>query len=716
MIKSSAAYQAAVTADVRRMLLRAIIDIIDPDIVYGAVPNSGEAAFSQSGQLHDKVMDLTPYATLERRRWVLDGTFRLIPEAGAAVGQMGFVGRALSGEDGTFSPAFYVEEQFEGVSILQACSVFFSASDYDGVAEDFTVEVKQGGTAYYTKTFTGNAERSVSLTGFTVYNPDAIRVTVTKWSKPGRRARISEILPGVYETWDGGTVASFSLRHQGNVACTALPYGTCTLTMDNLDRRFEPRSKDGVFQSIEDRQGIDISLGPRLPDGSVEYKRVGIFYQYSGGWKTGNNGLTMQWDLVDIVGLLADREFLPPDTLPTTLAGWIAALVAQLGVNFETHYTVDPDYADLPVTARSVSDVTGKKCGDILRWACMATGTWPRADAETGYLAVEPLWNQGSKIDLDNLMAYPTMKANDDIAALIFTLNDGSSTQYVISGNSTASSNTLTVSNPFIQTKDQALTAARQILSTYGGNQLELTGRGDPASEIGDVDTVWLDESRATTARRIMQDLSFQSGVLQGCQSTLLQADGSFLFQERVVLTEGTSWTAPANVKDNQLRLIISQGGSGGTPGTNGTFQSAGEDGIDGIGGKILSITVGINPQQTFTYSIGQGGGQGQEGGETTFGQYTSADGQRYEPNYTDIASGDAFARTGVKAPENGTGDGGARGQGGTKGEGHYETIYNSSGESIGSRFVVDVEPGPGQPGTHGASGFIAICWDKEDT
>ena len=377
---------------------------------------------------------------------------------------------------------------------------------------------------------------------------------------------------------------------------------------------------------------------------------------------------------------------------------------------------MDPDYADLPVTARSVSDVTGKKCGDILRWACMATGTWPRADAETGYLAVEPLWNQGSKIDLDNLTAYPTMKANDDIAALIFTLNDGSSTQYVISGNSTASSNTLTVSNPFIQTKDQALTAARQILSTYGGNQLELTGRGNPASEIGDVDTVWLNESQATTARRIMQDLSFQSGVLQGCQSTLLQADGSFLFQERVVLTDGNSWTAPANVKDNTLRLIIGQGGSGGTSGTDGTFDAAGEDGVDGVGGKILAITVQINPQQTFAYSIGQGGGLGQEGGETTFGQYTSADGQRFEPNYTDVASGDAFARTGVKEPIPGTGDGGAKGAGGNKGVRHSETIYDASGKPTGTKIVTDVEPGTGAPGTPGASGFIVIYWDKEDT
>ena len=36
MIKSSAAYQAAITGDARRILLRAIIDLISPDIVYGA--------------------------------------------------------------------------------------------------------------------------------------------------------------------------------------------------------------------------------------------------------------------------------------------------------------------------------------------------------------------------------------------------------------------------------------------------------------------------------------------------------------------------------------------------------------------------------------------------------------------------------------------------------------------------------------------------------
>ena len=445
-------------------------------------------------------------------------------------------------------------------------------------------------------------------------------------------------------------------------------------------------------------------MAVRLEDGTDEYKRLGIFYQYSGGWKTGDNGLTMQWDLVDIIGLLQSREFIPPEALPTTLKGWIAALVAQLGTNFETLYTVDPNYADKPVVVRSSSDVVGMKCGDLLRYVCMATGTWPRADAETGYLAAEPLWSQGNKLTLDNLQSYPVMKANNDIAAIIFTLNDGNNTQYIVSGNSTASSETKSVQNPFIKTKGDALTAAKLILSCYGGNRLEIVGRGDMTSEIGDVDTVWLNESSATTARRIQQDLSLKDGVLKDCTSILLQADGSFLFQNRAVITQSGSWTVPEGA--TKLRLILVGKGGNGTAGTDGNWDEAGQDGQDGLGALVWAGTVSINPQQQFNIQIDE---------DTIFGQYSSADGSRFEYGYTDIASGDSFARTGVQNPVTGSGDGGAGGAGGIKGNKHRKTTTNSDG-STSSKMVIDNYPGEGMPGKAGATGCVVIYWDKEET
>ena len=717
MLEQSAAYKAAITGDTRRILLLAVIDIIDPDITFGTATSSGSAPWSKPEQLHDKVFGLDdPFITLERNRWILNGKLKLLPNDVATIDrQVGFVGNVVSGDDGTFSENPFAQLNFKNVDILQACSVFFPDRKNDGVAKDFTVEVLQGGTAYYTKSFTGNTEQRISLEGFTVYNPDAIRVTVTKWSLPGRRIRLPEILPGIYEEWDNDIIASFDVKQQASFSCLALPYGTCTLSMDNLNRRFEPRNKAGIFRSIEERQGIDVSIGVMLEDGSVEYKRVGIFYQYSGGWKTSDNNMTMTWNLVDIVGLLSKREFIVPETLPTTLSGWIAALVAQLGDNFAENYTVDPAYADTALTVNSAADVTGVTCGALLRWACMASGTWPRADAETGYLAVEPYWQQGNRLTLDNLVSYPTMKANDDLAAIIFTLADDSATKYVVSGNTTASSDTVSVKNPFIHTGAQALTAARMILSTYGGNQLETTGRGDPSSEIGDVSTVELDESSATTGRLQMQTFVMQNGVLQNCKSVFLQADGSFLFEEREVITESGTWTAPAG--KSQLRVIIGNGGDGGTNGTDGTWKEAGVDGIDGSGGKVLALTIDINEQQTFEVVIGNGGNIGEKGGTTTFGAYSGDDGAVFSPSYTDIASGDAFGRTGVVSPVDGTGDGGAGGKGGVKGNTHIEESRETDAEgNVITTWdeIIDNRPGKGTAGTPGATGFVVVYWDKE--
>lgn len=690
MISSTQAYKEAIVGTVRKVELKAVVDISDPDIEFGEVISDSEAPFSNPEELHDKKMESPPrYATIEPNRWLLDSSFQLFPASYDAP-NVGFANNRLSNGE-TFDNPAWVELQFSHVSILQACAVYFSADPLDGVPVDFVVEVKEGGVVRHSESFTKNKASSVFLDGFTVYNPDAIRVTVTKWSTPWRRLRVVEIIPGIYDEWTGDEIAEFSAEHNGDFSCLTIPYGSVQMKMDNLDRRFEPRNPNGVFKSIEERQAIDVSIGVRLEDGKTEYKRVGMFYQFSDGWKTGDNGITMQWDLVDIIGLLSNREFIPPTPLPTTLSGWLAAFVAQLGENFENRYSVDPAYADKPLTA-SLEDVQGKKIGDLLRYACMAAGTWPRADAETGKLTAEPLWNEGNKITLDNMSTYPGLAANTSIAAIIFTLADEEKTKYAVSGNSASSEQTVSVENPFIHTQEQALAAARLILAQYGGNAMELTGRGDPASEIGDVDTVWLDESNAGTGRRMSQEFSFSDGVMVNCRSTLLQADGSFLYEERAVITESGTWKAPAGV--SSLRIILVGKGADGQGGKDGTWEEDGADGADGTGGKVWAETIGINEEQEFAVVIGE---------DTTFGEYSSANGQVFPYGYTDIQSGSSYARTGVENPLPGSGDGGKGGKGGANGETHEE-----DGET-----VIDRYPGYGQAGAWGAVGCAVIYWDK---
>jgi hypothetical protein len=231
---------------------------------------------------------------------------------------------------------------------------------------------------------------------------------------------------------------------------------------------------------------------------------------------------------------------------------------------------------------------------------------------------------------------------------------------------------------------------------------------------------VELDESNATTGRVQYQTLTIQNGVLQGCQTELLQAGGSFLFEERAVITQSGTWTAPAGV--TRLRLILGNGGDGGTNGTDGTWDEAGQNGVDGSGGKILALTINCNSGQSFAVTIGKGGAVGQKGGVTTFGAYSAADGDVYSPSYTDIASGDAFGRSGVVLPLDGTGDGGAGGKGGVKGnkqERFYEevTVDPETGEEIREpvwETIIRNRPTNGTSGKPGASGFAVVYWDKE--
>ena len=329
------------------------------------------------------------------------------------------------------------------------------------------------------------------------------------------------------------------------------------------------------------------------------------------------------------------------------------------------------------------------------------------------------------------------MKANESLAALIFQLADGNQTQYVVSGNSTTSEKTVTIINPFLHTTEQALTAARLILAQYGGNLLELTGRGDPSSEIGDVDTVWLDESSATAARRMSQTFQFQDGVMRNCRSTLLQADGSYLWTEFAVIRESGTWKAPPGVR--QLRIVLGRGGQGSGPGGDGwigrggflgTGLSAGygDNGVDGVGGEIWYGVIDINEEQEFEVVLGAGGapgvaaGQaGSFGGHTAFGAYSSEDGQLYPNGYTDIANGQAFARTGVPAPLPGSGDGAKGGKGGDPGEGYIRTYtYTPNGAdpsvvNTGYELVVTKKPGKGAPGKAGATGFVMVTWEKPE-
>lgn len=697
MIASSDAYKKAISAATRRIVAKSIINIIDPDITYSPVTSSAVIPYSNPQLVMDKDISAQKIkTTLELNRWGLNGKQSLYVDTD----EQPFISNVLSSGDLSIS-GVWVQLNMTNLSVLQACSVYFNGNAVDGVAVDFTVQIYSGDTIAWEQSVTDNSESIIYFEGFTAYDVTAIRVTPTKWSKPYYRARIIEIIPGLYEEWEGDTIYAVDVMQQADFSCLSLPYSTATLEIRNETRRFDPRNKNGLFLSIEERQAIPIQLGVVSGD-DIEYMPIGTFYQQTGGWSISSNGLIITWSLVDIIGLLSQRKYEPPSELPTTLSGWLASLVAQLGDNFTSKYLVDEALGNTELTC-DAADVENVTCGNLLRWVCQAAGAYPIADAETGCLSAKLLSDTvTNRVSLRYQNDYPTISANTDIAAITFKIGD---TQYTVPGTSTSASKTVSIANPFIHSTEQAQAAAKNILINYGGNKITSRERGDMSNEIGDINSVEVIPSSDMPGRRIKQQFKLSNGVMTNVPSYFVQATGNTLYDTYEIITDSGTWTAPNNI--TSIYLILVGGGAGGDSGTDGTWDEDGTPGQGGAGGKVFAQTIAINPGQQSIISIGEGGAPGMPGGETTFGQsYSSANGQEFD-GYAILAISGIYGQsgesgTGVAGAEN-TGNGGGGGAAGLRG------VTGTDGSTT----IIGRYPTPGAPGASGGSGVAIIMYSK---
>lgn len=524
MQTASSEYARAITADFRRILPRATANIVDPDIAYQSVDTSGQAYFSRPDQLYDKQLKpVRPYASCERDRFRLDGSFSLYPDTPQRIlDEHGYLGDVISEADGALPMQPYTQLNVRNLSIMQAAAVHFSPFACDGVCENFVFTVYCGAAAVYSKAVTGNRDCAVYFDEFTVEEVTALRVTMSKWSLPHRRPRILEIVPGIYESWEADTLYSIDVLQETAFDCLTTPYGSCTLQVYNAKKRFNPYNRKGLFRSIEERQGIAVAYGVELADGSAEYLPLGVYYQQSGGWETDAFGLTITFKLADIIGLLTKRDFKVPDPVPTTLDGWAASLTDHLGENFKERYEVERAIADTALTA-DAETLKNLTCGHVLRYMCMAAGAFFKADAVTGKLKIGALpAGGGVSITADNMTGYPKAKANDSIAQITFRLADGARTEHVVNGTLAAADKSLSISNPFIHTAEEADKAAKNIFQFYGQTLFTVSGRGDMRSELGDVDTIYTGFDTTARGRRYKQQFKIANGIMKNVPSYLM--------------------------------------------------------------------------------------------------------------------------------------------------------------------------------------------------
>lgn len=165
------------------------------------------------------------------------------------------------------------------------------------------------------------------------------------------------------------------------------------------------------------------------------------------------------------------------------------------------------------------------------------------------------------------------------------------------------------------------------------------------------------------------------------------------LYSNYVIIDADTTWTVPDGV--TLIRAVLIGGGDGGAGGGTGgagasvtdttavtkyggtqTYQpsifddkisytyyrasmavtgeaAGGAAGKAGAGGRVLSIELAVTAGDSFAISVGEGGkggaadSAGGNGGNTIFGEYSSADGIRYSAGYTNPLNSDVLGLPG---------------------------------------------------------------------
>ena len=197
--------------------------------------------------------------------------------------------------------------------------------------------------------------------------------------------------------------------------------------------------------------------------------------------------------------------------------------LSLIHIYFKDRYEVAEDISEQELTVLNEEALKNLNCGQVLRYACMAAGAFFRAKAQTGKLSVEPLPERGGVVlDLGNMHRYPQNQAGDSIARITFRLADAGKTEYVAEGTLQAADKSLSISNPFLHTAEEAEKAAAYIMQFYDTTKYIVQGRGDMRSELGDLDIFETGFGETSAGRRFKQQLKISDGVMKASPSYLL--------------------------------------------------------------------------------------------------------------------------------------------------------------------------------------------------
>lgn len=326
----------------RHILGRVIIDYTDPFLDQSVFAFANEyAQVHHVEQIHNNREDPTEKWLSLDGTWGLDGTWLFPPVTAedAILNEMGWWGRQESDRTGTFhtrtarvygdgkplygQAGLYYETPTHKPMLFMSFSgrpvrnlKVIGDSKRGEYPTDFILRVfDTTGAQIYIEQVTDNhtIKWRKSLEDNPLPNVALISVEILRWSHAGRCAKVIEFFTSVQETYEGRDLFQIHLLEEREVDNNSLPFGTISaaeidVQLNNIEGRFDPGNMNSpLYGLVKPGRRIRPYLGAELPDGSIEWIPLGVFW--SGDWRTPEADVYAETSGRDRLDMLRTTEY-----------------------------------------------------------------------------------------------------------------------------------------------------------------------------------------------------------------------------------------------------------------------------------------------------------------------------------------------------------------------------------------------------------------------
>jgi hypothetical protein len=452
--------------------LEITVDITDVD-----APNLAEVTSEHAASIsnHESmvgglgVIFVSTYATLEWNRWVLDGSKSVVPDS-APYATSGYVS---SNDEDSAS----VVVRFPGARSVAGLTITWDAEQheyptlFDIFVEDENDTWKRIGS--------GSANSLTTVWDQAIENFDAIKLQVTEWNTPDRRARINRICFGVGRIFDKTDVLEYTHEQTGSLNSSELPKSAVDFTLNNVDGLWNPRNPTGLGKYLSERQAVNVRYGLAV-DGVVNWIQGGRFYLSE--WKARKDGYGANFVARDILDYMLNTPY--TGITSGTLRKLADAAVACADLPSEFVCMMDDD----SLRGYSATLEGEYTVAEVLQMCANAAQCVMRLD-RYGVLFIEPMNRARSGYNITANLSYyhPEVELTKPLKAV--EVKYGEDLSYVLSTGNVGE--TQTVENPLVSTEAQAAAIANWVRAALEPRTIVAGNfRADPRLDVFDIVTV----------------------------------------------------------------------------------------------------------------------------------------------------------------------------------------------------------------------------------